>query len=39
MPYSEDWFEKLPEEVQKRYPKTKLILEIKMEEDAEKEEF
>jgi len=27
--YSKDWFEKLPEEVQKRYPKTRMILESK----------
>ena len=41
--YSKDWFEKLPEEVQKRYPKTKVILESKkgigLKEDIEGEEF
>ena len=28
-PYSGDWFEKLPKEIQKRYSKTKMILEGK----------
>ena len=38
-PYSKDWFYKLPEEVQKRYPKTGIILEgkkgIGLKEDIE----
>jgi len=42
-PYSKDWFDKLPEEVQKRYPKTRIILEgkkgIGLKEDIEGEEF
>ena len=38
-PYSKDWFDKLPEEVQKRYPKTRIIIKgkkgIGLKEDIE----